>query len=61
MVFRNIHHYRRNARSAEAFEGLKNTALEKSCLPAALLSNENPPIRSRSVDEDKLSLKQTEL
>ncbi|TNN63853.1 hypothetical protein EYF80_025912 [Liparis tanakae] len=46
---------------AEPLEGLKHDAVEQASLPTALLSNQNSSIRSRSVDEDEFSLKQTEL
>lgn len=56
----NIHCYNSPTQSAEPLEGLKNTAVEQPCLPTDLLSNQNPPVRTRSVDEDDFTLKQTE-
>lgn len=49
------------AQSAELLEGLEHPSVEQARLPAALLSDQNTPVRSRPVDQDQLSLEQAEL
>lgn len=58
---RNIHNFSSNTKSAEPLKGLENSVVENSCLSAALLRKQDTSVRPRSVDEDHLSLKQTEL